>query len=611
MFSNFIYFIVVLLIYTTYQPTETPRFGPFYTLISFLLLTAIFVSQTVQAFQGLARRMGSESFYRMDHRFNRTVTRQSIIAIIVFTVDLYGLHLSEYLSAVPLFAVFPTLQALVFLFIFIGYLTIIWAVSYPIYQQLYGSTISRRSYVLSNISFAVPVLLPWLVLSGLADLITALPFDAPKAILATTWGQVAYFLVFLIVVALVGPLLIQKSWRCKPLEPGYHRSRIEDLCRRAGLRYANILYWPIFEGRMITAGVMGLVRRFRYILVTDALLELLRPDEIEAVIAHEIGHVKRSHLLFYLFFFVGYMLISYATFDLILYLILYSEPLYRFVFQAGFSQTAVTSTLFTLMTIIIFVVYFRYIFGYFMRNFERQADCYVYSLFENARPLISTFEKIVLSSGQSPDKPNWHHFSIKERVDYLLKCEQDRRWIDRQDRKIRRSIGVYVVCILLVGSVGYALNFGEAGRRLSASFFERIIQREIERNPVDPEPYAILGDFYLNRGSVTAAVEAYERAVALRPEQAHAYNNLAWLYATEEEARNPERALTLALAAAERSQEAHVLDTLAESYYINGFYEEAVEAGRKALALASGNRTHFQEQLERFRAALKAAGGMP
>ena len=65
---------------------------------------------------------------------------------------------------------------------------------------------------------------------------------------------------------------------------------------------------------MITAGVMGLIKQFRYILVTRSLLQRLTPYEIEAVIAHEIGHVKKKHLLFYLIFFAGYMLISYALF---------------------------------------------------------------------------------------------------------------------------------------------------------------------------------------------------------------------------------------------------------------------------------------------------------
>ena len=356
---------------------------------------------------------------------------------------------------------------------------------------------------------------------------------------------------------------------------------------------------------MITAGVMGLVRRYRYILVTDALLNLLKPEEVDAVIAHEIGHVKRKHLLFYLFFFVGYMLFSYAIFDLIIYGIVYTEPLYRFMIQSGLSQATLVSTLVTLVTIVVFLVYFRFVFGYFMRNFERQADCYVYTLFNTAGPLISTFEKITLTSGQSPDKPNWHHFSIAERVRYLLKTEQDRRWVDRQDRKVRRSIALYAVAMAVIAVIGYSLNFGEAGRRLNANLFETVIQREIQAQPQSPELHGLLGDLYYSRNQYAQTAAAYETAIRLGAESAEIYNNLAWLYATCEDAdiRSPARALELAKKASALSSEAHVLDTLAESYFVNGQYDAALQAGKRAYDAATADRSYFEGQLKKFRRA--------
>jgi len=194
------------------------------------------------------------------------------------------------------------------------------------------------------------------------------------------------------------------------------RSRIEKLCRRAGLEYANILYWPIFGGRMMTAGIMGLYKKFRYILITEALLRHLEPEEMDAVIAHEIGHIKRKHLHFYLVFFIGYIFLSYTTFDLLIYFIIYADPVYRLINSLGVNHDTIISAIFSLIIITIFFIYFRYSFGYFMRNFERQADTYVYALFQSAKPLISTFKKIAATTGQPPDKPNWHHFSIKERA---------------------------------------------------------------------------------------------------------------------------------------------------------------------------------------------------
>lgn len=609
MFGNFIYFIIVLLIYSTYQPAEDTNFTAIETLFLFIGLIVIFAWITWIQFHRIEKRLSRESFPQLDHKFSSTLTRQSIMAIVLFSINIYGLNLSSFLIDIHFLSMIPTFQALLFLGLFIFYLAIVWACAYGPYKMLSTSDISRESYILSQISFSVPILLPWLLLSGVADIINALPFEQPKHFLSTTQGQIAYFLVFLVAIAIAGPLVIQKFWRCKPLETGYYRKRIENLCRKAGMEYADILYWPIFGGRMITAGVMGLVKNFRYILVTSDLLRFLEPEEIDAVIAHEIGHIKKKHLLFYLVFFVGYMLISFATFDLLIYFIIFTEPVYRFISNTGLDQTAVTSSIFSLVIIIFFLIYFRFIFGYFMRNFERQADTYVYALFDNAKPLISTFEKIAATSGEPYDKPNWHHFSIKNRIEHLKKCETDKIWITRHDNKIKKSIAVYLVGILLIGGIGYNLNFGETGKKLNKHFFEKIIQREIDRTPDNPNLYSTLGDLYYSDKNYAKTIKAYEQSLMLEPDNPHILNNLAWLHATCEvqKFRDPKKALYLAEKAAKLDKSPYILDTLAESYYANGRFEEAVEAEIRALDLVVKNRRYYEKQLRKFMEA--ARGG--
>ncbi len=606
MFGNFIYFIVALLIYSTYQPSEQTNFAPLDTLVFFFSSILLFFIFSKRQFTRIAGMSATHSQNVLDQQFSSTATRQSIIAIVLFAVDIYGLNLSALLTDIWLFEVIPTLEALVFLALFAGYLAIVWSNAHDAYRRIYGADLTRKAYVASNIAFGVPVLLPWLLLSGIADLILALPFDLPRQVLTSPEGETAYFLFFLFAVAILGPLLIQKIWRCRPLEAGYFRMRIEAVCQRANLKYADILYWPIFGGRMITAGVMGLVGRFRYILVTDALLRILSPEEVDAVIAHEVGHVKKHHLLFYLFFFIGYMVIAYATFDLIVYLIIFSEPAYRFVFNTGISRTTVTTGLLSLAIIFNLLVYFRFIFGYFMRNFERQADAFVYSLFANAIPLISTFEKIVAVTGQSAEKPNWHHFSIRQRVDFLKRCEADRSWIQRQDNKMHTSIAVFMAAMLVVGVAGYQLNFGQTGKRLNEKFFETIILNEISRNgETSAGLYGMLGDLYLGRNSFGQAAAAYRTALEMDPHSAIVLNNFAWLLATCEDPvyRNPVQALALAHRAAAIEQSPHILDTLAESLFVNGHIAEATEAATTALALAKNNRAYYKGQLEKFQAA--------
>lgn len=607
MFGNFIYFILVLLIYLTYQPTEETNFTAFESLALFCLLVFIFSFFTRFQFQRIEQRLAKGQYLRIDNQFNNALVHQSILAILLFAVNIYGLNLPSFLAGIAPFRTIPTLLALLFLLLFVVYLAIVWAFAYRSYHILYRTDISRKTYIFSNISFSVPVLLPWLLLSGIADIIRALPFDTPKQFLNTTHGEIAYFLIFLLGVAIIGPLLIQKFWRCKPLENGYDRQRITDLCRRADLEYADILYWPIFGGKMLTAGVMGLIKKFRYILVTPSLLHLLEPAEIDAVIAHEIGHIKKKHLLFYLAFFVGYMLLSYVTIDLIIYFIIYSKPVYWLINKSGFNQTNVLSGIYSVVIIVLFLIYFRFIFGFFMRNFERQADTYVYALFDNARPLISTLEKIAATSGQSADRPNWHHFSIQQRIDYLRKCESDSSWITRQDNKVKKSIVIYLSCLILLGIFGYQYNLGKAVDQLNTQRYVETLLSAIKNDPDNPDLYTMLGNIYYNAKNWSGAQAAWENSLALKPDNALVLNNLAWHYATceDESYQDHFRALALAKLAIRLEQSPHVWDTLAESYYVNGMYRDAIEAGRRALERAGKNRSYYEDQIKKFEAALR------
>jgi Zn-dependent protease with chaperone function len=558
-------------------------------------------------FRRVERRLGQTAFAELDARFHRLQLRSSVLAVAIFTLDIYALNLPAFAQELPLLSRWPTLQALVFLLLFMGYLSLIWGCAFDTYRMLYQPQFTRRDYIGSNISFSAPILLPWLLMSGIADLIDALPLPGVKALLATAEGQTVYFATFLTLVAVAGPVMIKTFWRCRPLDPGRQRERIDRLCRSAGMAYRDILYWPLFGGRMVTAGVMGLIRRFRYILVTPSLLSLLAPEEIDAVIGHEIGHIKKKHLLFYLLFFAGFLVLAYLASDVAVYAMIFAEPLWRLVQHSGANPGMAVSIVRSVATIGVFLIYFRYVFGYFMRNFERQADAYVFTLFESAAPLIATFHKIALTSGQPADRPNWHHYSIRERVDFLSRCERDRRWIRRHDARVRRAIALYLAGLALLAGLGYQLNLGTMGARLGDHLIATVIRHEIERSPENPSLYALLGDLSYRRQEFAEVQQAYERSLALKPDQPQVLNNLAWLLATsaDERLRDPPRALALALRAAELEESAYVFDTLAESYFINGMAAEAVAAGERALALAKGDRSHYEAQLRRFMQALE------
>jgi predicted Zn-dependent protease len=166
-------------------------------------------------------------------------------------------------------------------------------------------------------------------------------------------------------------------------------------------------------------------------------------------------------------------------------------------------------------------------------------------------------------------------------------------------------MGIYLVCLLMLGVLGYQLNVGVIGDQINSHFLEKVILKELEKAPDNPNLYALLGNIYYSSKNWTGVQDAWEKSLALNPDNALILNNLAWHYAACEDERflDPVRALALAKLAIRLEKAPHIWDTLAEAYYVNGMYPNAVEAGENALAMAGKNRVYYIGQLKKFKAA--------
>ena len=102
----------------------------------------------------------------------------------------------------------------------------------------------------------------------------------------------------------ISPFFVRLAWPTYTLPDGPVRSRLEHAAGRVGFRYSDILVWDT-GSMMVNACVTGILPWYRYVLLSDALLESLTPVETAAVFGHEIGHVAHRHFLYFAFFFLG------------------------------------------------------------------------------------------------------------------------------------------------------------------------------------------------------------------------------------------------------------------------------------------------------------------
>jgi len=284
-----------------------------------------------------------------------------------------------------------------------------------------------------------------------------------------------------LLVLAISPLFIRLAWPTRSLPAGPLRNRLERVARRVGFRFNDLLVWDTGH-LMVNACVTGVLPNFRYVLLTDALIDSLSPVEVAAVFGHELGHVAHRHLPFFGFFFLGSLgLLALATRVVALPPAWFEGlpwiPADQIARVGEFAEAA--------LILGSLGVFFWLVFGHLSRRFERQADvfgCKVVSCgvsecpphfdleegthgLESANSLspelcpvgIQIFSdaltKVAGQNGIDATARSWRHGSIANRLDFLRRLQTDpggERFFQRSLRSFRLMLSVVLLITLIV-----------------------------------------------------------------------------------------------------------------------------------------------------------------
>lgn len=106
------------------------------------------------------------------------------------------------------------------------------------------------------------------------------------------------FVLAMVLMAKMAPiLLLPLFYKFKPLDRESLRARLEALSTRAGVPVLGVYEWGLGDKtRRANAALVG-TGRTRRIIVSDTLLAVYSEDEIEVVMAHELGHHVHRDIL--------------------------------------------------------------------------------------------------------------------------------------------------------------------------------------------------------------------------------------------------------------------------------------------------------------------------
>lgn len=280
------------------------------------------------------------------------------------------------------------------------------------------------------------------------------------------------------------------------LPPSPLRDRMEAMCRAYRLKFRDILIWRT-DSRIANALVMGVAPRFRYILLSDLLLQEMSDEQIEAVFAHELGHVVHRHMIWYLVFLKV----------LILILALVAVILDTQQHRLNLPQWMPPNLVMTLFGFSGFVIAF----GFVSRRFERQADVFAArtlqrhlaplmparvaapatlpvvaagpshvgplgaNLFASALERVAVINNMPLGPrGRWEGGPlrrlgyvlealgdaanNWLHGSISQRMRTLHRMSSDPRHTHRFDRRMARLYVTLVLALVVSGALAWMVD---------------------------------------------------------------------------------------------------------------------------------------------------------
>jgi STE24 endopeptidase len=191
----------------------------------------------------------------------------------------------------------------------------------------------------------------------------------------------ALFMGLFILLAQLAPIvLFPIFYKFEPLDDEDLQRRLVILSERAGTRVRGVYRWKLSEkSKKANAALTGLGAT-RRIILADTLLDNYTPEEIEAVLAHELGHHVHRHILKSIFLQAVITLFGFWAANWVLH---YSVDQHMFEELSDFANLPLLALVSVVLSFLLMPAL-----NAFSRFNERQADRYAFESIASVQPFI-------------------------------------------------------------------------------------------------------------------------------------------------------------------------------------------------------------------------------
>lgn len=237
------------------------------------------------------------------------------------------------------------------------------------------------------------------------------------------WGFVIFFL-FQLLMVVVYPMFIMPLFNTmEPLADGELKERLFALADRTGFKANTIL---VIDGSKRSAHSNAFFAgfgRFRRIVLYDTLIEQMGPEQLEAVLAHEIGHYKKGHIPKMM---VLSALTTFAMFVVLGWLAHGTWFAEAFLFSPHLAGEFVPVLLLFMLLSGLLSFWLSPFTSRWSRKHEYEADAFARDAMGSAAPLIDALRKLHKKNLSNLTPHPWYsrfyysHPTLLEREDALL-----------------------------------------------------------------------------------------------------------------------------------------------------------------------------------------------
>ncbi|MGA7291651.1 MAG: M48 family metallopeptidase, partial [Terriglobales bacterium] len=232
------------------------------------------------------------------------------------------------------------------------------------------------------------------------------------------WWIIAWalFLGLVVLFAQLAPVVFFPIfYKFEPLENDELKRRLIVLSERAGTRVRGVYKWHLSEkSKKANAALTGLGAT-RRIILADTLLDNYSDDEIEAVLAHELGHHVHRHILKSIFVQAGITLFGFWVANQVLRYAVDRRNMFETM--SDFANLPLLILVSTVLSFLLMPALNAY-----SRFNERQADRYSFQSVASVAPFISSMNKLAEQNLAEKTPSRWvewlfhSHPAITKRV---------------------------------------------------------------------------------------------------------------------------------------------------------------------------------------------------